>query len=245
MRTRPDGAVADQRRPHDSEIGIVQRDVAVSAHTFTVVSIDLSHADLQLYWKQPGGSRFGTFDALANNLRADGKQLLFAANAGIFNPDFTPCGLHVEKGLEHVQLNLGNGDGNFYMKPNGIFLIDAAGAHIIDSTTYRGTTPDVRLATQSGPLLVINGMINSAFKAHSTNRYIRSGVGVSSTHRVRFAISLEPVTFFEFASLFRDKLGCPNALYLDGVISRFYLPPSETGTGGGEFAGILGATAHE
>jgi len=41
---------------------------------------------------------------------------------------------------------------------------------------------------------------------------------------VVFAISEEPVNLYEFAVLFRDVLRCPDALYLDGVISSLYAP---------------------
>jgi prepilin-type processing-associated H-X9-DG protein len=37
-----------------------------------------------------------------------------------------------------------------------------------------------------------------------------------------FAISDEPVTFHAFARLFRDELGCANALFLDGSVSSLY-----------------------
>jgi uncharacterized protein YigE (DUF2233 family) len=37
-----------------------------------------------------------------------------------------------------------------------------------------------------------------------------------------FVISEDPVSFHEFASLFRDTLDCPDALYLDGVISSLH-----------------------
>ena len=39
-----------------------------------------------------------------------------------------------------------------------------------------------------------------------------------------FAISHDPVSFHAFASLFRDKLYCANALFLDGTISSLYAP---------------------
>ena len=39
-----------------------------------------------------------------------------------------------------------------------------------------------------------------------------------------FAISDEPVTFYAFARLFRDGLGCANALFLDGSVSSLYAP---------------------
>jgi len=37
-------------------------------------------------------------------------------------------------------------------------------------------------------------------------------------------ISEDPVTFYRFASLFRDRLDCTDALYLDGSISSLYAP---------------------
>jgi uncharacterized protein YigE (DUF2233 family) len=39
-----------------------------------------------------------------------------------------------------------------------------------------------------------------------------------------FAISERPVTFHQFARLFRDRLKTPDALYLDGNVSRLYAP---------------------
>jgi uncharacterized protein YigE (DUF2233 family) len=91
-------------------------------------------------------------------------------------------------------------------------------------------------------MLVIDGVLHPRFNRDSTNRRIRSGVGVRSPDRVVFAISREPVTFFEFATLFRERLECPNALYLDGEISRFYIPGTSDQQDG-DFAGILAVTA--
>ena len=39
-----------------------------------------------------------------------------------------------------------------------------------------------------------------------------------------FAISNAPVNFHDFASLFRDALHTPEALFFDGHISRLYAP---------------------
>jgi uncharacterized protein YigE (DUF2233 family) len=39
-----------------------------------------------------------------------------------------------------------------------------------------------------------------------------------------FAISEVPVNLYEFATLFRDVLHCPDALYLDGLISSLHSP---------------------
>jgi uncharacterized protein YigE (DUF2233 family) len=231
--------------PTTAKDGLLVERTTLEGSTFTVVTVDLPQAELRLYWKRPDGRRFGNFAALSDDLQAKGQRLVFACNAGMFDPGFTPCGLHVEADGEHVPLNLGDGQGNFYLKPNGVFLIDDAGARILDSTKYPGTNRSIRLATQSGPLLVIDGRINPQLMPNSSNRRLRSGVGVSSARQVRFIISEQSVTFQQLALLFRDRLGCRDALYLDGVISRFYLPGQSAEASAGDFAGILGVISRK
>ena len=53
---------------------------------------------------------------------------------------------------------------------------------------------------------------------------MRNGVGARDGHIVVFAISKEPVSFHQFADLFRNGLGCLNALFLDGTVSALYAP---------------------
>lgn len=72
-------------------------------------------------------------------------------------------------------------------------------------------------------MLLVKGVINAQFKQGSANLNIRNGVGIMPDGRVVFAISREPVNFFDFASWFKDQ-GCMDALYLDGAISRAYIP---------------------
>jgi uncharacterized protein YigE (DUF2233 family) len=199
--------------------------------TYTSCQIDPARQDLRLYWADAQGNLLGNFTALNKQVAAEGGRLLFAANAGMFQPDSKPVGLLVEKGKEKSPLNLANGYGNFYLKPNGVFLINTYHqASIIESGSYLSlsrsawwATHDGPLfATQSGPLLVYRGKINPAFLPDSKNRKIRSGVGVTAKGQIIFALSRNPVTFHEFADLFRAKFQCPNALYLDGDISNFY-----------------------
>jgi hypothetical protein len=81
------------------------------------------------------------------------------------------------------------------------------------------------LATQSGPMLVINGRVHPRFDERSTSLKARNGVGVRADGKVIFAISQGEVTFDAFARLFRDGLNCPNALFLDGgSASSLYAP---------------------
>jgi uncharacterized protein YigE (DUF2233 family) len=111
------------------------------------------------------------------------------------------------------------------MKPNGVFLINEKHeAFVVESSAYTALLSPATWATQSGPLLVHGGDINPDFNADSKNLAIRSGVGVRKDGTVVFLISRLPVNFYTFASLFLNRLKCPNALYLDGTISAFYVP---------------------
>jgi uncharacterized protein YigE (DUF2233 family) len=131
----------------------------------------------------------------------------------------------VENGTEISPLNTNDGQGNFYMKPNGVFLINQKHeARVVSAANYADELTPAVWATQSGPMLVLRGDINPDFNASSKNVNIRSGVGVRKDGVAVFAISQKPVNFYDFASLFADKLKCSNALFLDGTISAFYYP---------------------
>jgi uncharacterized protein YigE (DUF2233 family) len=94
----------------------------------------------------------------------------------------------------------------------------------MESSEYPGIRERVILATQSGPLLLRGGRMHPAFRENSTSRLVRNGVGVPSADTAVFVMSEVPVTFHEFATLFRDRLHCPDALFLDGTISSVYAP---------------------
>ena len=128
------------------------------------------------------------------------------------------------------------------MKPNGVFLVSDKAARVIETSEFPGLGEKVLLATQSGPLLVRNGRIHPSFHENSTSRLIRNGVGVASSNRVFFAISDVPVNFHEFAILFRDVLKCPDALYLDGVISSLHLEARHRSDHKWELGPILGVS---
>ena len=189
---------------------------------FTVCRIDVRKERLQLFLNDDSGQPFRRLDRLSSALEAKGKKLIFAMNAGMFDRNFSPVGLMVAGGKQSSALNTATGEGNFFLKPNGVFLISDSGARVIETSEYPITGEAAIIATQSGPLLLRSGKIHSAFKPASTNRFIRNGVGVASTGIAVFVISEDPVSFHEFATVFRDKLDCPDALYLDGVISSLH-----------------------
>lgn len=188
---------------------------------FTVVRVDTRHDRLQIFLRDDDGRPYGSFRRLEDALNQQHRRLRFAMNAGMYHADFSPVGLLVQDGRLIAPLNTDDGAGNFFLKPNGVFFIDRSGPHIVETFAYPAAAQDVVLATQSGPLLLLDGRIHPVFDPESKSRLIRNGVGICGTETI-FAISEKPVNFHEFASFFRDGLGCSDALYLDGTISSLY-----------------------
>ena len=207
---------------------------------FDVVEIDLDRHTLRLFWKQPDGSPFLTLDRVRAWTAAQGDSLIAATNAGIYEPGYIPTGLFIEDGVVKNPLNLDDGNGNFYLKPIGVFLLTDAGARIVEASQFEAAAGPVRYATQSGPLLVSEGAIHPGFTPGSQNCRLRSGIGVRSDGMVYLVISNGAVNFHDFATFFKEELNCPNALYLDGAISELYAPALGRFEGSREkYAGIL------
>ncbi|MDR3576432.1 MAG: phosphodiester glycosidase family protein [Anaerolineaceae bacterium] len=198
-------------------------DLKQNGRSYTICQFDPKADDLRLFWRAPDGEPLGSFEAAAATLK-DGEKLVFAMNAGMYDPNYAPVGLYVEKGVELRRANLRGGAGNFHLKPNGVFFIGAGQAGVMETAHFLSSRPAVNFATQSGPMLVLNGKIHPRIHADGTSTKTRNGVGIDREGLAVFAISNEPVTFFEFASLFRDALHCDNALFLDGSISALYAP---------------------
>lgn len=172
--------------------------IAVHEVAYTVVHVDPAHDDLRLFLRDDGGAPFNGFQHLADTLGKLGQRLLFGMNAGMYEPDFSPVGLFVADGANVAPLNVRKGNGNFYLKPNGVFLVTEEGkAHVVESSEYGSVTGKVRLATQSGPLLVHEGQIHPKFNRDSASKLIRNGVGVTAKGE---------------------------ALYLDGNVSSLFAP---------------------
>jgi len=191
---------------------------------FDVYRLDKSEEqNLEFFWKQSDGTPYSTIYALREALQADGRDLIFAVNGGIYSEQFTPLGLYIEGGKRYYQLTRGSGGGNFFLLPNGVFYITEQGARVVETKNYHPLDRVIN-AIQSGPILVTNGQIHPRFIKDYDSKYVRNGVGVDREGRVVFAISDEPVNFYDFGTLFRDELQCPNALYLDGHISEMYAP---------------------
>ena len=165
-----------------------------------------------------------TVDLRKYRLKAVQKDLAFAMNGGMYHKDWSPVGLYVEDGREMKRASTASGPGNFHMKPNGVFYATQDRAGVAETGRYLRQKPKAEIATQSGPMLVIDGRIHPKISEEGVSRKVRNGVGVRDPHTVVFAISDGLVTFGQFARLFRDALGCQNALFLDGSVSSLYAP---------------------
>ena len=207
------------------------RTQSFGAESYIVCSFDLTRQNIRTYWRGDDGKPYRTFAALADDLEAKGRSLRFAMNGGMYRNDLRPVGLYIENGRELTAANTATLTGapsqipNFYKKPNGVFYIGDGEAGIVETSRFLALRPRANFATQSGPMLVIDGAIHPAFIVRSSDRKPRNGVGVSSRTRAQFVITRGWVTFHEFARFFRDGLGCDNALFLDGgVASGLYAP---------------------
>ena len=192
---------------------------------FTVCRYDSSRDELRLVWTDAQGRPLRRLSRLAASPSPAGGAIRFAMNAGMFDEAGAPIGLYVEDGRERRPLNTREGPGNFHLKPNGVFSLDADGSvHVETAEAYRARSPSPRWATQSGPMLVIGGKLHPAIQPEGPSRYVRNGVGATDHRTAYFVISDGPVSFGRMARLFRDRLHCPDALYLDGTVSSLWAP---------------------
>jgi uncharacterized protein YigE (DUF2233 family) len=162
----------------------------------------------------------------------------------MYKKDLSPQGLYIENGFIKSKIDtVQNGYGNFYMQPNGIFYITTDNKGII-CKTKNFNNQHIKYATQSGPLLLINGKIHPKFRKGSKNLNIRNGIGILPSGKLLFAMSKEKINFYDFASYFKS-FGCKNALYLDGFVSRIYLPEKGIKNQDGLFGIIIAEVANK
>lgn len=212
-----------------------------AGNTYVVCEVDPAAEDLRLFLYDETGAPYGQFDAVEAGL-GEGRRLAFAMNAGMYHEDRAPVGHYVEDGEEVMRVVPNAGPGNFGMVPNGVFCIRDTRADVVETLRFRETLEgQCRYATQSGPMLVIDGELHPRFLKDSTWRYLRNGVGTSENgDRAVFVISRNAVTFHEFGSFFRDALGLPQALYFDGNISRLHAPAIGRSDGGRRMGPVVG-----
>lgn len=197
--------------------------ITSKGNKFTACTVDVATEDLRLFLRDADGNILGNF-ANVNGVLGD-KELSFAMNAGMYHADRAPVGHYVQDGVEVMHVVPNAGPGNFGLLPNGVFCVNDDNAQVYETLRFLDEDPVCRDATQSGPMLVIDGALHPRFLKSSTSRFIRNGVGVSGDGQTAvFVISNSLVSFYEFGSLFREVLNLPNALYFDGKVSRLHAP---------------------
>lgn len=201
------------------------RDLTSEGNRYTLCEVDTTREELRLFLYDADDRPYGQFARVDAALASSGKVLGFAMNAGMYHDNRAPVGHYIENGTELMRVIPNAGPGNFGLLPNGVLCLAPGRAQVIETLRYIDERPACDHATQSGPMLVIDGALHPRFLPDSTSRYIRNGVGTNADGtRAVFVISNNAVTFHEFGSLFRDVLALPNALYFDGNISRLYAP---------------------
>ena len=220
------------------------RDMVFDAASYTVCEV-VAGEDLRLFNQGPDGP-WGNFAALDDALQAKGQHLTFAMNAGMYDENLGPVGLYVEDQVEKHAIVTADGPGNFGLLPNGVFCMTLAGDsgptfQVRETRSFAADPPACALATQSGPMLVMDGALHPKFLPTSDSLNYRNGVGVTPDgSKAVFAISNDLVNFDSFARLFRDGLHLSDALFLDGSISRLYAPMLERSDMGFPIGPIIG-----
>jgi uncharacterized protein YigE (DUF2233 family) len=208
--------------------------------------VDTEKVEIKMFHRDQSGNKYTNIQELIAKLNAENESLLFAINGGMFDEQYNPLGLYIENGkvihsVNRHKYNHKKTTPNFYLEPNGIFFIDINNQAYIAKTRDLKNFQNIKFATQSGPMLLTNNEINKIFKPESNNCTVRNGVGILPNNKVLFAISSCPVNFYEFALYFK-KAGCINALFLDGYISKAYIPEKDLTQTKGNLGVIIGIT---
>lgn len=206
----------------DNALAVEFSTAEIAGKPLTVCRVDLRKERLRLFLRDETGQPIKRFERLASLIAARGQKLTFAMNAGMFHADFSPVGLFISDGKELAPLNTSIAEGNFFLKPNGVFVVTEKGARVVETSQFASIRERVILATQSGPMLVHRGKIHSAFNPQSESRLFRNGVCAPTPDLVVFVNSEAPVNFYEFATFFFEKLRCTEALFLDGTINSLH-----------------------
>ncbi|MDF1607463.1 phosphodiester glycosidase family protein [Hoeflea sp. YIM 152468] len=185
-----------------------------------VCVVDPARHHIALVYRDRDATPYGSVARAVAGLAADGRTPLLAMNAGMYHADMTPVGLYAEEGVEFASLNSDDGFGNFFLKPNGVFFVLEDGrAGVLETEAYAAAAIAPAFASQSGPMLVIDGALHPRFLPDGSSKYIRNGAGVRADGKVVLAITRDPVSLGSFGRLFRDVAKCPNALFFDGAVS--------------------------
>lgn len=204
----------------------------------------IDQSDLKTMLKNMGGP-----DSIKTDFPVNGKtspfKIDFAMNACLFEPDGGNTGYYRFYGKDIAPINKST-EKNFGMhldensgERNGIFYGSGSKWDIVGTSKFGGAG-GAKFAIQNGPILVMDGKINSVFKKESKNKAYRNGIGVDDNGLPCFVLSKEECNFYELAECFLNDAKCKKAIYSDGVVSQGYVRGESNG---GYFEGTKGKLA--
>ena len=233
-RTRIDGSAAAPTpvpSPSETATGTTQVESACRSIIFedTPLTHCLATPSRHRIAMDLGPSGEAPYRSLTAFSRAHGSDTIaFAMNAGMFDEEGKPIGYFVEDGDRLVELNSADGEGNFHMKPNGVFFGSDGKWEVRSTENFLANVRErPQFGTQSGPMLVVDGKLHPELSRDGESRLIRNAVGVDDKGRAHFVISNAAISFGKLARFYRDELSVKNALYLDGNVSALWNPATE------------------
>lgn len=216
---------------------------------FCAYIMNKENDEINFHYKTERDQNYSTLEKVKEKLEKDSLiKVRMITNGGMYSPNNEPQGLYIENFKEVKPLDIDNPkDGtNFYMMPNGVFYVDSLNNFGISTTevfyNQRDKMSRIKHATQSGPMLLINGSMHPNFVKNSKNEKIRSGVGLTQDNKLVFLITNDDCNFYDFASCFQDLFNCKDALFLDGAISKMYLDKISTNYTNGFFVPMISIT---
>jgi uncharacterized protein YigE (DUF2233 family) len=213
-------------------------------HDFIDIETSPAQHEVRMYLKDDSGRILSSLGRLKTYVESKGETLLYACNAGMYMENQEPLGYYIEKGKQYRAINRKKGYGNFYLVPKGVFYVDKKfRPHVKSIETQKDVNDiepnNINYLTQSGPLLVHYGKINSLFKKESSNLNIRNAVGILPNGNAYFSMSTFPVNLYDFSKYFLDK-GCKEVLSFDGFVCRTYYPQENYEQLDGNFGVMIG-----
>ncbi|STJ31938.1 protein [Escherichia coli] len=151
-------------------------DCALSDPTLTVqaYTVNPQTERVKMYWQKANGEAWGTLHALLADMNS---QVQMAMNGGIYDESYAPLGLYIENGQQKVALNLASGEGNFFIRPGGVFYVAGDKVGIVRLDAFK-TSKEIQFAVQSGPMLMENSVINPRIHPNVASRKFVTVLGL-------------------------------------------------------------------
>ena len=156
-----------RRRERDASAACAPKDF--DGAKFTVCTFDPRHDNIRLFFTGTDGKPYGSLSALACGAKGEGRKAYVRDERWHVQQDQSRRPLcrgqpQAARGRHARRCN------EFHMKPNGVFWIGDGVAGVTETSRYLANTPPARYATQSGPMLIVDGKIHPKIRPNGTSR---------------------------------------------------------------------------